>query len=69
MTVDFIFELLSSLFPSFSGSEILVIVSMLIPFFALFGFITVYGSTFVDWRICVVNWGAEVLSWHVGVVN
>ena len=43
MTVDFIFELLSSLFPSISGSEILVIISMLIPFFALFGFITVYG--------------------------
>ena len=43
MTVDFIFELLNSLFPSLSGNEVLIIISMLIPFFALFGFITVYG--------------------------
>ena len=43
MTVDFIFELLNSFFPSLSGNEVLIIISMLIPNFALFGFITVYG--------------------------
>ena len=43
MTVDFIYNLLNDLLPSFSGNDILLIAAMLLPFFALFGFITVYG--------------------------
>ena len=43
MTVDFIYNLLNDLLPSFSGNDILLIAAMVLPFFALFGFITVYG--------------------------
>ena len=37
MTVDFVFEMLNSLFPNFAGNEIFLIFAMLLPFFALFG--------------------------------
>ena len=43
MTVDFIFNLLSQLLSGFLSSDLLLILSMLLPFFALFGFITIYG--------------------------
>ena len=43
MTVDFIYNLLVDLLPNFLGNDFLLIVAMLLPFFALFGFITVYG--------------------------
>ena len=39
MTVDFIYNLLNDLLPSFSGNDILLIVAMLLPFFALFGYV------------------------------
>jgi len=43
MTVDFIFEGLNQLFPSFAGNDIFLILAMLLPFAGLFGFITIYG--------------------------
>ena len=43
MTVDFIFNLLSQFLSDFLSSDVLLILAMLLPFFALFGFITVYG--------------------------
>jgi NADH-quinone oxidoreductase subunit H len=43
MTVDFIYNLLSDLLPGFLGNDLLLILAMLLPFFALFGFITIYG--------------------------
>ena len=43
MTVDFIFNLLSQFLSGFLSSDLLLILSMLLPFFALFGFITIYG--------------------------
>ena len=43
MTVDFIYNFISDLLPGFLGNDFLLILAMLLPFFALFGFITVYG--------------------------
>ena len=43
MTVDFIFDGLNQLFPSIAGNDIFLIIAMLLPFTALFGFITIYG--------------------------
>ena len=43
MTVDFIFEFLSSLLDGFISSNSLLIISMLVPCLAIFGFITVYA--------------------------
>ena len=41
MTVDFIYNFMSDLLPGFLGNDFLLILAMLLPFFALFGFITV----------------------------
>ena len=43
MTVDFIFEFLSGLLDGFLSSNSLLIISMLVPCLAIFGFITVYA--------------------------
>ena len=43
MTVDYIFDFLSSLLEGIIGSDFLLIMSMLIPCLAVFGFITVYA--------------------------
>ena len=43
MTVDYIFEFLTSLLDGFIGSDYLLIISMLIPCLAIFGFITIYA--------------------------
>ncbi len=43
MTVDFIFDSLNQYFPSFAGSEIFLLISMLLPIAVLLGFITIYG--------------------------
>ena len=43
MTVDYIFEFLTGLLDGFIGSDYLLIVSMLIPCLAIFGFITIYA--------------------------
>ena len=43
MTVDYIFDFLSSLLDGIIGSDYLLIMSMLIPCLAVFGFITVYA--------------------------
>ena len=43
MTVDFIYGLLNEFLSDFLSSDMLLIISMLLPFFALFGFITIYG--------------------------
>ena len=43
MTVDYIFNFLSSLLDGIIGSDYLLIMSMLIPCLAVFGFITVYA--------------------------
>ena len=43
MTVDYIFEFLTNLLDGFIGSDYLLIVSMLIPCLAIFGFITIYA--------------------------
>ena len=43
MTVDFIFDFLSGLLNGVIGSDYLLIISMLIPCLAVFGFITVYA--------------------------
>ena len=43
MTVDFIYNFMIDLLPGFLGDDFLLILAMLLPFFALFGFITVYG--------------------------
>ena len=43
MTVDYLFEILSGLFEGLIGTSSLLLLSMLIPCLAVFGFITVYG--------------------------
>ena len=43
MTVDFIFDFLSGLLDGFLSSNSLLIISMLVPCLAIFGFITVYA--------------------------
>ena len=43
MTVDYIFDFLSSLLAGIIGSDSILIMSMLIPCLAVFGFITVYA--------------------------
>ena len=43
MTVDYLFEILSALFEGLIGTNSLLLLSMLIPCLAVFGFITVYG--------------------------
>ena len=43
MTVDYLFEILSGLFEGLIGTNSLLLLSMLIPCLAVFGFITVYG--------------------------
>ena len=43
MTVDFIFDGLSQLFPEFAGNDIFLILAMLLPVAGLLGFITIYG--------------------------
>ena len=43
MTVDFIFEFLSGLLDGVISSNSLLIISMLVPCLAIFGFITVYA--------------------------
>ena len=43
MTVDLIFEFLSGLLDGFISSNSLLIISMLVPCLAIFGFITVYA--------------------------
>ena len=43
MTVDYIFGFLSGLLEGVVGSDYLLIMSMLIPCLAVFGFITVYA--------------------------
>ena len=43
MTVDYIFDFLSSLLEGIIGSDSILIMSMLIPCLAVFGFITVYA--------------------------
>ncbi len=43
MTVDFIFDWLNQLFPAFAGSDLFLMLSMLVPVALLLGFITIYG--------------------------
>jgi len=43
MTVDYLFEILTNLFGGFFSTNSLLLLSMLIPCLAVFGFITVYG--------------------------
>mgnify|MGYP003968870019 FL=1 len=43
MTVDFLFDSLVSLFPSWENTDPFLVISMLIPLVATFGFITVYA--------------------------
>ena len=43
MTVDFLFTLFSDLFPSLVNSDPLLMMAMLIPLVATFGFITIYA--------------------------
>ena len=43
MTVDFLFDSLVSFFPSWGNTDPFLIVSMLIPLVATFGFITIYA--------------------------
>lgn len=43
MTVDFIFDWLNQLFPALAGSDLFLILSMLVPVALLLGFITIYG--------------------------
>ena len=43
MTVDFLFDSLVSFFPSWKNTDPFLIVSMLIPLVATFGFITIYA--------------------------
>ena len=43
MTVDYIFDFLTSLLDGLIGSDYLLLVAMLIPCLAIFGFITVYA--------------------------
>ena len=43
MTVDFIFDWLNQLFPTLAGSDLFLIISMLVPVSLLLGFITIYG--------------------------
>ena len=43
MTVDWIFEWLNGLFTTLSGNPFFLIIAILVPCLALFGFITVYA--------------------------
>jgi NADH-quinone oxidoreductase subunit H len=43
MTVDFLFDSLVSLFPNWENTDSFLVISMLIPLVATFGFITVYA--------------------------
>jgi len=43
VTVDFIFDWLNQLFPALAGSDLFLILSMLVPVALLLGFITIYG--------------------------
>tara|TARA_B100000003_G_C10931562_1_gene371338 strand:+ start:854 stop:1927 length:1074 start_codon:yes stop_codon:yes gene_type:complete len=43
VTVDFIFDWLNQLFPAFAGSDLFLMLSMLVPVALLLGFITIYG--------------------------
>tara|TARA_Y100000814_G_C12345854_1_gene405590 strand:- start:903 stop:1976 length:1074 start_codon:yes stop_codon:yes gene_type:complete len=43
MTVDFIFESLNKIFPSFGASDLFLIIAILLPCVACFTFIAIYG--------------------------
>ena len=53
MTVDYIFDFLTSLLDGLIGSDYLLLVAMLIPCLAIFGFITVYalGVSYAELKV------------------
>ena len=76
MTVDYIFDFLSSLLEGIIGSDFLLIMSMLIPCLAVFGFITVYAliviyaelkvSSFIQDKVGPMGQGGRVTCRKMG---